>query len=39
MPVNLVAVRTADEHRRKGRKLLGQEHKEFKKLKLGGEKS
>ncbi|TIL56716.1 MAG: hypothetical protein E5Y79_28330 [Mesorhizobium sp.] len=39
MPVNLVAVRAADEHRRKGRKLLGQEHNEFKKLKLGGEKS
>lgn len=33
MPVNLVAVRAADEARRKGRKLLGQEHNEYKKLK------
>lgn len=39
MPVNLVAVRSADEHRRKGRKLLSLEQNEFKKLKLGGEKS
>ncbi|AZO30000.1 hypothetical protein [Mesorhizobium sp. M1B.F.Ca.ET.045.04.1.1] len=29
-PVNLVAVRAASEHRRKGRKLLSQEHKEYK---------
>ncbi|MER9282029.1 hypothetical protein [Mesorhizobium sp. M0522] len=39
MPVNLAAVRSADEHRRQGRKLLGQERNEYKKLKLGGDKS
>ncbi|WP_192253822.1 hypothetical protein [Mesorhizobium silamurunense] len=38
MPVNLAAVRAADESRRKGRKLLGYERNEYKKLKLGGEK-
>lgn len=38
MPVNLAAVRSADASRRKGRKLLGQERNEYKKLKLGGEK-
>jgi hypothetical protein len=36
MPVNLAAVRTADEARRKGRRLLGEERNEYKKLKLGG---
>lgn len=36
MPVNLAAVRTADESRRKGRKLLSEERNEYKKLKLGG---
>jgi hypothetical protein len=38
MPVNLAAVRAADESRRKGRKLLGYERNEYKRLKLGGEK-
>ncbi|WP_202350538.1 hypothetical protein [Mesorhizobium sp. 113-1-2] len=38
MPVNLAAVRSADASRRMGRKLLGQEQNEYKKLKLGGEK-
>lgn len=35
MPVNLAAVRAADEARRKGRRLLGEERNEYKKLKLG----
>lgn len=35
MPVNLVAVRAADEARRKGRRLLGMEQNEARKLKLG----
>lgn len=35
MPVNAAAVRAADEARKKGRKLLSEEHNEFKKLKLG----
>ncbi|CAN7706485.1 hypothetical protein [Mesorhizobium sp. LjNodule214] len=39
MPVNLAAVRSADASRRTGRKLLCQEQNEYKKLKLGGEKS
>lgn len=39
MPVNLAAVRQADEARRKGRTLLASERNEYKKLKLGGEKS
>lgn len=39
MPVNAAAVRAADEARKKGRKLLGEEHNEFKKLKLGQPKS
>lgn len=39
MPVNLAAVRSADASRRTGRKLLGREQNEFKRLKLGGEKS
>jgi hypothetical protein len=39
IPVNLAAVRKADEHRRIGRKRLGQEHNEYKKLKLGRGKS
>lgn len=39
MPVNLAAVRAADMARLKGRHLLGQERNEYKKLKLGGEKS
>lgn len=34
MPVNAAAVRAADEARRKGRKLLGEDHNEFKRLKL-----
>lgn len=39
MPVNLVAVRAADEARRKGRQRLGEERNEYKKLKLpSGEK-
>jgi hypothetical protein len=39
MPVNLAAVRAADEARKKGRRLLGLERNEAKKLKLGsGEK-
>jgi hypothetical protein len=39
MPVNLAAVRAADEARRKGRQLLGEERNEYKKLKLpSGEK-
>ncbi|RWF66889.1 hypothetical protein [Mesorhizobium sp.] len=36
MPVNLAAVRAADQSRRAGRKLLGQERNEYKKLKLSG---
>lgn len=39
MPVNLPAVRAADDARRKGRKLLAEEQTEFKKLKLGQKKS
>ena len=39
MRVNAVAVRAADEARKRGRKLLGEEHIEFKKLKLGLTKS
>jgi integrase len=39
MPTNLAAVRSADEARRKGRRLLGEERNQHKKLKLGGEKS
>lgn len=39
MPVNLPAVRAADEARRKGRKLLSEEQTGFKKLKLGSGKS
>ncbi|MET3523758.1 hypothetical protein [Mesorhizobium abyssinicae] len=39
MPVNLAAVRAADESRRIGRRKLGSEQNEFKKLKLAGEKS
>lgn len=39
MPVNLAAVRAADEARRKGRRLLAQERNRHKKLTLGGEKS
>lgn len=35
MPVNAAAIRAADEARKKGRKLLSEEHNEFKKLKLG----
>jgi hypothetical protein len=35
MPVNLAAVRAADESRRKGRKLLGSEQNQYRKLKLG----
>ena len=35
MPVNVAAVRAADEARKKGRQLLAAEHNEFKKLKLG----
>ena len=35
MPVNLAAVRTADESRRVGRRQLASEQNEFKKLKLG----
>lgn len=37
MPVNLAAVRSADDFRRKGRQLLAREHNEYKKLKLGSE--
>lgn len=36
MPVNLAAVREADEARRKGRRLLGEERNRHRKLKLGG---
>jgi hypothetical protein len=36
MPVNLAAVRTADEARRKGRRALAEERNQPKKLKLGG---
>lgn len=36
MPVNLAAVRAADEARRTGRKRLSEERNEYKKLKLGG---
>lgn len=36
MPVNLAAVRAADEGRLKGRKLLGSEQNQYKKLKLTG---
>lgn len=36
MPVNLVAVRAADESRRVGRRKLASEQSELKKLKLGG---
>lgn len=39
MPVNLAAVRAADDARRRGRNLLAQERNQHKKLKLGGEKS
>lgn len=39
MPVNLAAVRSADESRRIGRRKLGSEQNEFKKLKLAGGKS
>ena len=39
MRVNAVAVRVADAARKRGRKLLGEEHIEFKKLKLGLTKS
>lgn len=39
MPVNAAAIRAADEARKKGRKLLSEEHNEFKKLKLGLTKS
>jgi hypothetical protein len=39
MPVNLAAVRAADEARRKGRHESRQERNRHKKLKLGGEKS
>ncbi|WP_292115201.1 hypothetical protein [Mesorhizobium sp.] len=36
VPVNLAAVRAADQSRRAGRKLLGQERNEYEKLKLSG---
>ncbi|MBX3580045.1 MAG: hypothetical protein KF723_22805 [Rhizobiaceae bacterium] len=39
MPVNLAAVRAADEARRKGRRLLAEERNQHKKLKLGGAES
>ena len=39
MPVNLVAVRSVDDGRRRGRNLLAQERNQHKKLKPGGEKS
>jgi hypothetical protein len=39
MPVNIAAVRAADEARKVGRRRLASEQNEFKKLKLGGEKS
>lgn len=39
MPVNAAAIRAADEARKKGRKLLSEEHNEFKKLKLDTTKS
>lgn len=39
MPVNLAAVRAADQSRRIGRKLLGSEQNQYKKLKLGSGKS
>jgi len=39
MPVNAAAVRAADEARKVGRRRLASEQNEFKKLKLGGEKS
>lgn len=39
MPVNLAAVRAADEARRKGRRLLAEERNQHKKLKLGSENS
>lgn len=39
MPVNLAAVRAADEGRRKGRKLLGSEQNQYRKLKLGSKTS
>ena len=39
MPVNIAAVRAADDARRIGRKKLGEERNEFRKLKLGNEES
>lgn len=39
MPVNLAAVRAADEARRKGRRLLAEERNQHKKLKLGSKNS
>lgn len=39
MPVNIAAVRAADEARRIGRRLLGSEQNKLRKLKLGGGKS
>ena len=39
MPVNAAAIRTVDEARKKGRKILAEEHNQFKKLKLGERKS
>lgn len=39
MPVNLAAIRSADESRRLGRKKLAEERNEYKKLKLGQRKS
>jgi hypothetical protein len=39
MPVNAAAIRTVDEARKKGRKILGEEQNQFKKLKLGLQKS
>ena len=39
MPNQLASVRTADEARKKGRRLLGEERNKPKKLKLGSEKS
>ena len=39
MPVNIAAVRAADEARKVGRRRLASEQNEFKKLKLGRETS
>ena len=39
MPVNAAAIRTVDEARKKGRKILAEEQNQFRKLKLGQRKS